>query len=249
VAGASIEHSAATAPAANVTGWLSHTGAPPTGERLGSKMDLLMRRSERTVSCVSCIALFLLALSLLVHCPGSIAPALSQVAKPKADPPPKKAAGPPPKIHYGTEELPGPVRELREAMIAAVQSGDIEELRHVYDLSDLKPDLGATGDPVAHWRRISADGNGWETLAALSLVLEAGYVVLPLGRDLENNRLYIWPYFAELPLDRLKPSQEVELLRLVPPAAAKDMKGKGKYTHWRLTIGADGSWHAFRKGE
>jgi hypothetical protein len=41
----------------------------------------------------------------------------------------------------------------------------------------------------------------------------------------------------------------VELLRLVPASAAREMKEKGKYTHWRLVIGADGTWHALRKGE
>ena len=103
------------------------------------------------------------------------------------------------------------------------------------------------GDPVAHWKKISGDGEGREVLAALAEILDAGYVVLPLGRDLENNRIYIWPYFAEVPLDKLTPAQEVELLRLVPPAAAKEMMATGKYTHWRLAIGADGTWHSFRK--
>jgi len=206
-----------------------------------------MRRSVRTVSNV---ALFLLALPLLVYCLGPGAPALSQGTKPKAGSA-KKQQPPPPRIQYGTEDLPGPVRELREVMLAAVQSGQIEELRHAYEASDLKPDVGesAPGDPIAHWKRISGDGEGREILAALSLLLEAGYVVLPLGKDLENNRLYIWPYFAEFPLDKLSPAQEVELLRLVPPAAVREMKAKGKYTHWRLAIGADGSWHSFRKGE
>ena len=112
----------------------------------------------------------------------------------------------------------------------------IEELRYAYDMNDIKPDLGArpASDPVAHWKRISGDGEGREILAALSLVLDAGYVVLPLGADLENNRLYIWPYFAEVPLGKLTPSQEVELLRLVPPARGQEMKAKGKYTHWRM---------------
>ncbi len=134
-------------------------------------------------------------------------------------------------------------------MLAAVQSGDIEELRQVYEMNDIRPDLGSSGDPVENWKRASGDGQGLEILAALSLILDAGYVVLPLGRDLENNRLYIWPYFAKVPLDKLTAAQEVELLRLVPPAVAKAMKARAKYTHWRVTIGADGSWHSFRKDE
>jgi hypothetical protein len=139
---------------------------------------------------------------------------------------------------------------MREMLLSAVQSGQIEELRQAYDVNDIKPDLGAaTTDPVAHWKKLSGDGEGRDVLAALSLILEAGYVAVPLGRDIENNRLYIWPYFAETPLDRLTPAQEVELLRLVPAAAAKDMRAKGRYTYWRLSIGADGSWHSLRKDE
>jgi hypothetical protein len=203
-----------------------------------------MRLGVRTALVV---ALFLLMLLPLVHCLGHITPALSQTTKQKTGTARQKP--PPLRIYYGTEELPGPVREMREMLLAAVQSGQIEELRHAYDLNDLKPDLGsaAKGDPIAHWKKLSGDGEGREVLAALSLVLEAGFVVLPLGRDLENNRLYIWPYFSEIPLDALTPAQEVELLRLVPPAAVRDMKGKGRYTHWRLAIGADGAWHAFRR--
>ena len=196
------------------------------------------------------VAPFLLALPLLVYCFGPLAPALSQTS-PKAGAPSKQPPQAPPKIHYGTDQLPEPVREMREAILAAALSGDIEELRQVYETNDLRPDLGALSrsDPVAAWKRASGDGKGLEVLAALSLILEAGYVVLPLGRDLENNRVYIWPYFAEVPLDKLAPAQEVELLRLVPPAVAKGMKDKAKYTHWRVTIGADGSWHSFRKDD
>lgn len=197
---------------------------------------------------MSVVALFLLALFPLVHSLSPIAPALSQATtKPKTGAAKQKT--PPLRIYYGTDDLPGPVREMRETLQAAIQSGQIEELRHAYEVNDLKPDLGAAGDPVAHWKKVSGDGEGREVLAALSLILEAGYVVLPLGRDIENNRLYIWPYFAETPLESLTAAQEVELLRLVPPAAARDMKSKGRYTHWRLAIGADGSWHSFKKGE
>ncbi len=203
-----------------------------------------MRLSGRTALVV--VGLFLLAPALLVHSLDPIAPALSQTSKQKAGAAKKPA---PLRIYYGTEELPDPVRDMREALLAAIQSGQIEELRHAYDLNDLKPDLGAgsKGDPVAQWKKVSGDGEGREVLAALSLILEAGYVVLPLGRDIENNRLYIWPYFSEVALDTLTAAQEVELLRLVPPAAMRDMKAKGRYTHWRLAIGADGAWHSFRR--
>jgi hypothetical protein len=204
----------------------------------------MSRRAPITLA----VSLFLLAPSGIVHCPG--VPGAAQAQAPARKP--GQAAKPPPqlRVHYGEQGLPRPVLEMREAMLAAIHSGRIENLREAYELSGPRPDIGAGphGDPVAHWKKISGDGEGREVLAALSLVLEAGYVVLPLGADLENNRLYIWPYFAEIPLDRLTPPQQVELLRLVPPAAAGEMRRTAKYTHWRLVIGADGAWHSFRKG-
>jgi hypothetical protein len=147
--------------------------------------------------------------------------------------------------------MPRPVQDLREAMLAAIEAGEIEELRQALEMSDLKPDLGAAAgaDPIAHWKSMSGDGQGREVLAALSLLLDAGYVVLPRGADIENNQLYVWPYFAEIPASKLTPRQKVELLRLVPASVAREMREKGKYTHWRLVIGADGTWHTFRKGD
>jgi hypothetical protein len=199
---------------------------------------------RRFVTMALTLAVFLVAPPWVVHWQVGLEAQTSQ----KSQKMPKEA---PLRIFYGTEGLPSPVRELRDAMIEAIQSGRIEDLRYAYDLNDIKPDLAIPrgSDPVAHWKRISGDGEGREILAALSLLLDSGYVVLPLGADPENNRLYIWPYFAEVPLGALAPSQEVELLRLVPPAKAKEMKASRKYTHWRISIGADGSWHSFRKND
>jgi hypothetical protein len=157
----------------------------------------------------------------------------------------------PAQIRYGTDGLPRPVLDLREALQAAVEAGQVEELAQTYAETPIKPDIGAAegADPAAHWKRVSGDGQGREVLAALSLLLEAGYAEIRRGADIENNKLYVWPYFAEIPLGKLTPRQEVELLRLVPASVAREMKEKGRYTHWRLVIGADGTWHALRKGD
>ena len=194
--------------------------------------------------------LFLLMPLAIVHCPGAQTPALAQKAKAKSGGTKKgqSDASSPLQVRYGSEKLPAPVQEMREAILSAVRSGRIEDLRHAFELNELKPDLGEpVSDPVAHWKKISGDGEGREVLAALAEILETGYVELPLGRDLENNKVYVWPYLAEVPLDKLKPAQEVELLRLVSPAAAKEMKAARKYAYWRIAIGADGTWHSLRK--
>ncbi len=159
------------------------TGAPPKGDRLGSKRNLPMTHGERTVLRV--VGLFLLVQFPLVHCLGWVSPGLSQTAKQKSASTKNKQSTPQPTpdVRYGIEALPAPVREMREAILSAVKSGRIEELRHAWELNELKPDLGgaSVGDPVAYWKQISGDGEGREILAALAEILDAGYVVLPLG--------------------------------------------------------------------
>ena len=208
-----------------------------------------MRKTARTAYTV--LGLFVLTLPPLVYWLNGGVPALAQASKGKSDSSRKQQARPAGDlaVNYGVAKLPAPVAEMREAIMAAVRSGNIEELRHAFELNELKPELGPepVGDPVAYWKKISGDGEGREVLAVLAEILEAGYVALPLGRDLENNRIYVWPYFAEVPLAKLTPAQQVELLRLAPPAAVREMMGTGKYTYWRLAIGADGTWHFFRK--
>jgi hypothetical protein len=57
--------------------------------------------------------------------------------------------------------------------------------------------------------------------------------------------MYVWPYFAEIDLATLTPSQEVDLYRIVPPALAVPMKKAGKYGYYRLGISPTGVWHYF----
>jgi hypothetical protein len=195
--------------------------------------------------------LFLVTQVSLVHCLAPSLHAWSQTANAPAETaqraPPREPVAP--NIAYGSDRLPAAVEDMRETILSAVRAGDIDALRHAYELNELKPDLGSgpVADPVAHWRQISGDGAGREILAVLGGILDAGYVTLALGRDAENPMVYVWPYFAEVPLGTLTPGQEVELLRLVPPEAVKQMKAAGRYTYWRLAIGADGTWHYFRK--
>jgi hypothetical protein len=147
--------------------------------------------------------------------------------------------------------LPGPVEEMRQAILTAARSGRIEELRVPLDWNELKPDVtpNANEDAITYWKKTSGDGEGREVLAALANMLQMRPAAVPLGKDPENNLIYVWPYLAEAKLDALTPPEQVDLLRLVSPEAAKSMREKKKWTWWRLTIGADGTWHSFRKGE
>jgi hypothetical protein len=165
----------------------------------------------------------------------------------------RHAANParPPPAPAAIKPLPPPVAEMREAILAAARSGRIDDLRVPLDWNEMKPDIAATAvdDPIAYWKKLSGDGEGREILAVLANILEMSPAELPLGKDLENNIVYVWPYLAEAKLDSLTPAEEVDLLRLVSPEKAKAMRAAKKWTWWRLSIGADGTWHSFNKQE
>lgn len=146
--------------------------------------------------------------------------------------------------------LPPAAADMRDAIEAAIHAGDITELKVAYDLGELKADISdhPVSDPVEFWKAQSADGEGREILAVLANLLAVGPAAVARGQDPENNAVYVWPYLAELPLDKLTPAQKVDLLRLMPQAEAKALLEKKTWTWWRLTIGSDGLWHAFKKG-
>lgn len=143
---------------------------------------------------------------------------------------------------------PGPqVREMLDAIREAITSGQIEDLRIAVELNELKPAVGAGPgiDVITHLKSRSTDGQGYAALAVLSSLLDGPPVRLPLGRDLENNRVWIWPAFAETPLAKLTSAEHVALRKLVPEPALSAMLASGKYIGPRLVIGHDGVWHIF----
>lgn len=147
--------------------------------------------------------------------------------------------------------LPHPVAEMREAILSAVQSGSIEEMRVALEWNELKPTVAdePVSDAIAYWRQSSADGEGREILEVLGQILAQPFAVLPVGQDLENNRLYVWPRFAEVADAALTAAERDAKLRLVPAAVQAEMARTGRYLWWRLAIGADGTWHSFVKAK
>jgi hypothetical protein len=116
-------------------------------------------------------------------------------------------------------------------------------MRPVFESNELKPMVTTSfvDDPIAFWKKNSADGKGRDVLAAMLNVLSTGYVRIGQGKD----EIYVWPYFAETDLASLTPPQEVELYRIVPPALALPMKTSGKYSYYRLGVSPTGVWQYF----
>lgn len=153
------------------------------------------------------------------------------------------------KVGFGAAGLPANVAEMREAILAAALSGDLEELLIPIQWNELPPDFGdkPPKEMLARWKKESHDGSGREMLALIADILSAPYAARRQGPDIENAMVYIWPAFAELPLKNLPPALDVALLRVVSSEEARRMKQSGSYDGYGLAIGADGTWHAFKR--
>jgi hypothetical protein len=161
--------------------------------------------------------------------------------------PPGAEATPPgtPEVIYDLNRLPDEIRDTLQSIVVAAQSGNIDEMLPVLEENELPPMLSATAvsDPIAFWKKASADGEGRDILAAMMNVFSSGFMRKGEGKDV----MYVWPYFAEMDLTKLTPAQEVDFYRVVPPPLGVEMKRTGKYTYYRAGIGADGVWHYFLK--
>lgn len=145
--------------------------------------------------------------------------------------------------------LPEPVRQKRDALIAAALSGDIEALRPIVAAQANPPTVsyGGPDDAVDYLKTYSADGAGIENLAILLDLLNAPYAVFDTGSD---NPSYVWPYLAVVPdLTALTPAEKVDAYRLLTHEQITELAELGAWYYWRVFIGADGEWQAFVAGD
>ncbi|HEU4987701.1 MAG TPA: hypothetical protein VFT89_11620 [Rhizobiaceae bacterium] len=172
------------------------------------------------------------------HAPGP------NIERPEIDP-----NEPTPEVLYDLERLPEPVRRMRELIVEACRSGDIEKLRPLLGTGDDATQISLgdlEGDPIEFLRELSGDDEGQEILAILLEVLEAGFVHLNEG---DPSEIYVWPYFFALPLDKLDAKQRVELFTLVTAGDYQDMKTFGAYIFYRVGITPEGQWLFFVAGD
>jgi hypothetical protein len=166
------------------------------------------------------------------------------VGRPVIDP-----DAPPPPIMYDVDKLPEPVKRMRQLIIDATRTGDVEKLRPLIGAGNSATQLslgGIEGDPVDFLKSLSGDPDGVEILAILQEVITAGYVHLDAGKPEE---LYVWPYFIAIPLDDLTAAQKVELFKIVTAGDYEDMKSFGAYIFYRVGITPDGHWQFFVAGD
>lgn len=154
-----------------------------------------------------------------------------------------------PEILRDPSVLPFAARRMHELLIEAAKSGEVEKLREFMGTGDDITMLtlgGLDGDPVEFLKSMSGDGDGYEILAILEEVLEAGFIHLEAGTE---NEIYVWPYFYGIPLDRLDARQRVELYKLMTHGDYEDMKSFGAYAFYRVGITPAGRWRFFVAGD
>ncbi len=168
---------------------------------------------------------------------------------PDAQQPAAEPEIPIPEVFYDASKLPVPVARLRQQIIEAAATGDPEKLRPIIEANDSPPQLSldeVSGDPITFLKSEAGDEGGREILAILTEVLEAGFVRVNAGGP---DEMYVWPYFAYYPVDKLSPRQLVELFKLVYAGDYEDMKAYGTYLYYRVGISPDGQWKFFLAGE
>jgi len=152
-------------------------------------------------------------------------------------------------IIHDLSKLPEPARRMRELIVQAAKTGDIEKLRPLIGTGATETQLaisGNEGDPIDYLRSVSGDDEGQEILAILLDVLDAGFVDMDPGTP---NETYVWPYFFTTPIDQLTAPQRVELFRIVTAGDYKDMKTFGGYNFYRVGITPDGKLQFFVAGD
>src|ERR1700704_7120202 len=70
--------------------------------------------------------------------------------------------GPTPRVLYDFNALPEPVKRMLKQIAGAAESGDIETMRPVFESNELRPMVTTAyvDDPIAFWKKASADGTG-----------------------------------------------------------------------------------------
>ncbi len=154
-----------------------------------------------------------------------------------------------PEIQRDVSEIAYPARRMHKLLVDAAKAGDISKLGEYIGTGEDMTMLSLGGldeDPIEFLKSMSGDEDGYEILAILQEVLEAGFVHLDKGTE---NEIYVWPYFYGIPLRDLDARQRVEMYKLLTHGDFEEMKNFGAYSFYRVGITPEGRWRFFVAGD
>ncbi len=138
---------------------------------------------------------------------------------------------------------------MRELILEAARSGDIEKLRRYIGYGDDVTMLSLGGhdeDPISFLKALSGDPEGHEILAIITEILEAPFVKI---EEVPGQEIYVWPYYYAYPFDKLTPEQRVQLFRIITYGDYEEMATFGSYIFYRLGITPEGRWRFLVAGD
>lgn len=143
--------------------------------------------------------------------------------------------------------LPAPVAAIRNKILAALDSNDVEALRIPIDWNEVRPLFARSGaftagtDPIEILKSLSFDGKGRETLAIARAVLAQPYVTIARG----PVTLYEWPAFARRPSSPVDEETARARWSCVRFADLARSNAEGRPRPTRIGVASDGVWHYF----
>jgi hypothetical protein len=154
-------------------------------------------------------------------------------------------------VIYDINKAPEPVRKLREMIVEAAASGDLERLRPLMNVGGGLNQTQITADdpgedPIKSLHDLSGDADGIEVLSILLDIMSTGFAHVGAGTA---DDMYVWPYFAEKDIKTLTAPEKVDLMRIVTAGDYSDMLEFGGYNFYRVGITPDGKWKFFSAGE
>lgn len=154
-------------------------------------------------------------------------------------------------VLYDINKAPEPVRKLREMIVEAAASGDLERLRPLMNVGGGLNQTQITADdpgedPIKSLHDLSGDADGIEVLSILLDIMSTGFAHVGAGTP---DEMYVWPYFAQKDIKTLTAPEKVDLMRIVTAGDYSDMLEFGGYNFYRVGITPDGKWKFFSAGE
>jgi hypothetical protein len=146
-------------------------------------------------------------------------------------------------------QLPEAVNDKRLALIAAAETGDIAQLKAIFDAEPAPPrvSFGDPEDAIAYLKTESADGEGLEILALLADILSAPYAAMDAG---DGDAVYVWPYLAAYEdLGKLTPAEKIDGIRIAGYQNFRNQEELQSWYFWRVYISAQGELQAFVAGD